>query len=350
MRYESAALLIVFSFGAFLLFFPNFGPASLKLIEVRDVDPYTFFSSFYISHICGILLSAMLLDRVRGRVKLAKGVAALLVVLSALTFAAPLAILAVGFAAGIFVVVMGSFLARFVEPWKRGRVFALGASLANLYLFLAGSVESLKALLAFAVLPLLLMAAAPEVEFEVRRAEVNMDFLKFFFPVFIFYLLGGIMYADMEPVFRESGIEVHVLFYAVAILLAGYLYDTVGRKPVSMAGVLLLSLSFLLFPTSLALSAYLIQSAYAFIDVFAMVVWADLSRYGSEARQYGVGMLSITSAILLGLAMSRFFSFQINTLLAVLLLLFSAFFIGTAKEPLTSPEEYARWMKGRWTQ
>ncbi len=350
MRYEAAALIFIFSFGAFLLSFPNFGPASLKLIEAKNVDPYTFFSSFYISHICGILLSALLLDRVRRRVRLAKAVAALLVVLSALTFAAPLAIVGVGFAAGVYVVAMGSFLARFVEPWKRGRVFALAASLANLYLFFAGTIESLKALLVFSVLPLLLMAAEPEVEFEVRRAEINRGFLKFFLPVFVFYLLGGIMYGDMEPVFRENGIEVHVLFYAAAILLAGYLYDTVGRKPVSVVGLLMLSLSFLLFPISLSLSAYLIQSAYAFIDVFAMVVWADLSRYGSEARQYGAGLLSITSAILLGLALSQFFSFQLNTIFAVLLLLFSAFLIGTTREPLIPPEEYARWMRGRWTQ
>ncbi len=350
MRYEAAAFIFIFSLGAFLLSFPNFGPASLRLIEVKNVDPYMFFSYFYIFHILGILLSALLLDRVGNRVRLAKAAAALLVVLSALTFAAPSAIFAVGFAAGVYVVAMGSFLARFVEPWKRGRIFALAASFANLYLFFVCTFESLELLLTISVVPLLLMMAAPEVRFEVRRDEINRSIVKFLLPVFVFYLLGGIMYGDMEPVFRENGIEVHVLFYAAAILLAGYLYDTVGRKPVSVVGMLMLSLSFLLFPISLTISAYLIQSAYAFIDVFAMVVWADLSRYGSEAMHYGAGMLSITSAILLGFALSQFFSFQLNTILAVLLLLFSAFLIGTAREPLIPPEEYARWMRGRWVQ
>ena len=89
------------------------------------------------------------------------------------------------------------------------------------------------------------------------------------------------------------------------------------------------------------------RSSYAFIDVFAMMVWADISRVGSEARQYGIGMLFITVAIYIGFILSGFFTFHLSTLLAVSLLILSAFLIGSAKEPATSPAEYMRWLVRR---
>lgn len=94
----------------------------------------------------------------------------------------------------------------------------------------------------------------------------------------MFYLLAGIMYHSMEPTFRSMGINVHVAAYILAILVSGYLYDKVGRKTISIVGILLLALSFSVFPRIPALSAYLIQSSYAFMDVFSMLIWTSRSK------------------------------------------------------------------------
>lgn len=108
------------------------------------------------------------------------------------------------------------------------------------------------------------------------------------------------MYHSMEPTFRSMNINVHVTAYIFAILASGYLYDRIGRKITSIAGILLLALSFSAFPKLPVLSAYFIQSSYAFIDVFSMLIWADLSYFGSEARHYSVGISALVLSILSG--------------------------------------------------
>ncbi len=350
LRSDVTAFILLFSYGCFLLSFPNFGPISLKIIEANEINPYAFFSLFYIFHIAGIIFSAVLLDGIKERIKLIKIIVMLLILSSFLILKVYYIISLIGFLMGVVVVSMGSFLARFVEPWKRGKIFALAASLANIYLycfFIRGSFESIKLLISLSLAPFFLIFLLSNVSFEIKASRINRNFAYFSIPVFVFYLLGGIMYGAMEPVFRREGISVHVLFYAAAIVLAGYLYDAIGRRIVSIFGLLTLSLSFLMFPENLSLSAYLIQLSYAFIDVFAMLIWADISNFGSEARQYGIGMLFITLPIFLGFTITQFFTFQINTILAVSLLIISAFLIGTTKEPLISPKDYIRWISRR---
>ncbi len=350
LRNNIVGFIFIFSYACFLLSLPNFGPVSLKIIELRNVDPYIYFSLFYIFHISGIASSAFFLDKIENRIKLAKIITLLIIVFSFLLpydyrFIAP-----IGFLMGILIVIIGSFIARFVEPWKRGRIFAFGASLSNIYFFYFfyyKILENLKMLIFLSILPFVLFYILPSVNFEKRQSNINRSFINFAIPIFVFYMLGGLMYGIMEPAFREKGISVHVLFYASAIILAGYLYDAVGRRIVSILGLLMLSASFLIFPENLLLSAYLIQLSYAFIDVFAMIIWTDISNFGSEARQYSLGMLFITTPIFLGFVITKFISFHLNTLLAIMLLILSAFIIGTTKEPIISPKDYIRWISRR---
>ena len=67
------------------------------------------------------------------------------------------------------------------------------------------------------------------------------------------------MYGVMEVAFREAGIIIHVLFYATIILLAGFIYDRIGRRSVAVIGLMAITASLLLFPSRLTYSAYLIQ-------------------------------------------------------------------------------------------
>lgn len=349
MRSEVAGSLIAFSYGSFLLTFPNFGPVSLRIIEATNTPPYLFFSQFYVFHILGIALSAILLDRVSERIRLLKIVTLILIISAFTALLNYAAIMVIGFLMGIFVVILGTYFARFVEPWKRGRTFALGAFLSNVYLFLLTELTSLslQALVTLSVIPLLLVFLIPGQDFEGRKSGINGRLVLFALPVFVFYLVGGVMYGIMEVAFRNAGISTHILFYAITILLAGIIYDRVGRKAVAIVGLIALSLSLLLFPSALVYSAHLIQSSYAFVDVFAMMVWADLSNFGAEARQYGIGMLFVTVPVYLGYVLSNLFTFQLSTTVLVILIVLSAFLIGSAGEPLVSPDEYMRWLVRR---
>lgn len=350
MRSNFAGFLLVFSYGCFLLAFPNFGPVSLKIIEKVNTSPYEFFSYFYISHITGIIFSAILLDRVVKRVKLLKLIVSLLISSSFFVVFKYQLITVIGFLMGVFVVILGSFFARFVEPWKRGRIFAVGAALSNVYFFFFlnyTTIDNLRILVLFSVLPMLTLYLLPDMTFERIPSRINRDLFYFSLPVFVFYLVGGIMYGVMEAAFREAGITIHVLFYAVIIILAGFIYDRIGRRSVALIGLVMISASLLLFPSRLHYSAYLIQSSFAFIDVFAMMVWVDIGVIGSEAKQYGIGMLFITLPIYLGFMLSNLFMFKINTFFAIILFVLSAFLVGSAKEPAPSPAEYMRWLVRR---
>ncbi len=350
MRSDLTSFLLVFSYGSFLLTFPNFGPVSLKIIETFKVSSYTFFSYFYIFHIGGIIFSLIFLDRVENRIRLLKIAVSLLIAFAFLATLSYLAVAAVGFLMGIFVVTFGSYFARFVEPWKRGRIFAVSAFMSNIYLYLFMNYveyDFLPALILVSVAPLMLIYTIPEMTFEKVQSNLNRKFVYFSLPVFVFYLIGGVMYGIMEEAFRKAGITTHILFYAVIIVFAGLIYDLIGRKSVAIAGLLAISASLLLFPSHLFYSAHLIQSSYAFVDVFGMVIWADLSRIGSEAKQYGIGMLFIVVPIYMGFILSSMFPFEMHMIIAITLLVLSAFVIGLAEEPTTTPTDYMMWVARR---
>ncbi len=304
---------------------------------------------FFVFHIGGIVFAATFFDRIKDRkiimLLLAAGIAFSTIITTVhLSF-----ISLVGFLMGIFIVAIGSFYARFVRPWYRGRVLATAAAMANLYVFyLVYVVGKLEMMVLLCILPLLLIVVADIPEFETVNSKMNHSFISFSLPVFVFYLLGGVMYGVMEPAFREAGIQTHVLFYVVFAAVSGYLYDIFSKKAVAVVGLLALCVSVLMFPENLVMSSHLIQASYAFIDVFATVIWADLSNYGSEARQYGVGLLFITTPILMGYLLSCTGLYGVNTVLVMILLLLSAFLIGVSKEPSVSVEDYLRWVSGGW--
>jgi len=161
MRIELIVFTLIFSFTAFLLSFPNFGPTALALINEHGLDARFFFTAFFIPHIAGILVAGLFVDYTVRRMRVARVVA---IGLIAATFAlniTPLAFVPViGFLLGILVVLWGSLIARMIKPWKRGKILALSAALANVFLFFMSSLDlpafHLTALSAFSITPVLL--------------------------------------------------------------------------------------------------------------------------------------------------------------------------------------------------
>jgi MFS family permease len=293
----------------------------------------------------GIAVGGVFIDRVGRRVLLAKIVSIFLILAVFLYYFGyyiPSAVVQ-GISLGIFVVTFGSLMGRIIKPWERAKTFAVGASLANMFLLWIQHSGYENVFLA--TLPLAFVFILPELRLDTAVAQsgtMNRDIVYFIFPIIVFYVLGGFMYAAMEPEFREAGINIHVLFYVLVILIAGYLYDKFGRRIVTIAGLFLLALSYVLFNRNLLLSAYLIQSSYGFLDVFSMVVWTDLSNYGSEGKHYSIGVLTIVSSIFVGYKTLIYYSlnpFDFESL-ALILILLASISLAVVKEPMLSEEEY----------
>ena len=335
------SIVLIGACQAYLLSLPLFGP--LMNLSGDSVDTYS--TTFLVTHLAGVLLGGWMVDRIERRVLTAK-IASIFLILAVFAFYFGYYILAAiiqGIFLGIAILIWGSILARSVKPWDRARTFAIGATLGNIFLLLIQYTGSNVVILA--ALPLLPVFLLPDIKFQVEEAVgINKMTFHFALPVMIFYTLGGFMYAVMEPAFRESGISTHVLFYIVVILIAGYLYDSFGRKFTSILGLVLLALSFTVFNKNMLVSAYLIQSSYGFLDVFSMIIWADLSLHGAEGKHYSIGIFAIVSSLLIGYKVVLWyhlnpFDFQS---IALLLLLFAAISIGIVKEPMLSVEEYTK--------
>ncbi len=334
----------MFSFVSFLLTFPNFGPTSFALIEDNRIDAETFFTLFFVTHVAGLLTAGSFVDGIVRRVKIAK-LSALIVVFSAVlsNFYPLVAIALIGFFLGVFADVMGSLLGG-VKPWMRGTLAALGISLANVFMFLFSfyRISTFKMTI-LSTLPLIPVLLLPEVKLsKVESKGLNSNMWRFVPPVVIFYLLAGFMYNSMEPVFREIIVSMHVLAYIVTIVIAGILYDRMGRRITTIIGLFLLGLSFALFPREPIASAYLIQSSYAFLDIFSILIWVDLAYFGTEAKHYGIGTSILVASILLGywiMNLTKLNPFDFGAISLVLLIV-SAILIASTREPMLSPDEY----------
>lgn len=348
---EVAVIVLTFSFVSFLLTFPNFGPTSFALIGEHGLDAGTFFTAFYLTHVFGLLVAGTFVDGVVCRVRVAR-LSALILVISFLlsNFFPIIAILLVGFFLGIFADVMGGLLGRVVRPWRRGIVTALGISSANVFMFLFGTfkLDALKMTI-LSALPLLLTVFLPEVKLSrVERGGINSEILRFVPPIVIFYLLAGFMYHTMEPIFRKTLSSLHVLAYIVTIVIAGALYDRIGRKIPTLLGLFLLGVSFALFPRLPVVSAYIIQSSYAFLDVFSILIWVDLAYFGTESKHYGIGTSVLVASILSGYWIMNLLNLDPFDFgfLSLLLIVLSAMLVASAKEPMMSPEDYIMRVRG----
>ena len=339
---STIVVIIIASFASYFLSFPLFGPL-LSTLPKNLLD--TYFTMYLLFNIAGALVVGLFADRIRRKVLILKCFAVLLILAVFLYYYGCylLASAVQGFVIGAHVVIWGTILARYVKPWRRAKTFAIGAAIANLFLLWVQYTGYSNIFIS--ILPLIPIFVLPEIktEVDVNVWKIDRNILNFSLPIVIFYILGGFMYAIMEPAFREAGISVHVLFYVLIILVAGYLYDKFGRRIVSITGLFLLALSCVLFSRNMLISAYLIQSSYGLIDVFSMIIWADIAKYGSEGKHYGIGFSIIIGSLLAGYKIVKIYTPSLVdiTIIALILLIIAAVSVALVKEPMVSEEEYA---------
>lgn len=128
----------------------------------------------------------------------------------------------------------------------------------------------------------------------------------------VVYIAGGFSYGGIYPSFEQyAHIDryYNVLFYLVAIIIAGIVLDEYGRKINFVLGVGLLGISFTFFIMPLSVITYFItqtflQSGWAFVNAFGWSFSWDMAERSKKDYLFPRGI----SSMLLGAAIGAFLS------------------------------------------
>jgi MFS family permease len=172
---------------------------------------------------------------------------------------------------------------------------------------------------------------------------------------FVLYFLPWIMFsavnylaAPMEPhpsIADPNLPVIQLLFMGVAAILGGIFVDSMGRKPVAIAGFALLGVGtavvgfFEFAGVALYFNAVIDGIAWGFLLVlFIMTLWGDLGQNSSSAKYYALGVMPFFLSKLLELTLGYMFE-PVNPARAVTLFSLTAFLLFLAVLPLVYAPE-----------
>jgi hypothetical protein len=119
------------------------------------------------------------------------------------------------------------------------------------------------------------------------------------------YIIAGFTYVGVYPLFSSYIIErfYNVLPFVFSAITAGIIADRKGRKYLLYIGIALLGLSFTLYSFTLNILTYfliqtLLQSGWAFLDVFVWVIAADIAVQKNNSYYYTYGIASMVASTL----------------------------------------------------
>jgi len=169
---------------------------------------------------------------------------------------------------------------------------------------------------------------------------------------FILYLLPWFMFTFIDrflrPFFGPSLLE--AIIGSVAVLIGGFLCDTIGRKKVVIYGFVMIGIAYAIvgIAPTLIVSRYL----YSLLDGFAagmlmitfiLVLWGDLSQSSTKEKYYAIGSIPLFGTNLV----PTFLSTYITLIPASAVFSVASFFLFLAVLPLiyapeTLPEKKIR--------
>ncbi len=166
------------------------------------------------------------------------------------------------------------------------------------------------------------------------------------------YLLPWVMFTFIDrllrPFFGPSLFE--AVIGSVAVLIGGFLCDTIGRKRVVVYGFVMLGVAYAIvgIAPTLEISRYLYSildgfAAGMLIITFLLTLWGDLSQSGTKEKYYAIGSLPLFATSLVPV----FSSAYIHLIPASAVFSVASFFLFMAVLPLmyapeTLPEKKIR--------
>jgi len=314
--------------------FPLFGPVLLHLfsgMKALVIEQGRFMQLFLISMLVSSACTGYLSDRVRKRAAAIwlSSVAASLVTLGCmyvakiggmLLYSVPL-----GIVSGVSIPFIGAFFSDRTSPEDRGRIIGLPIGLSFMFAFVyypgipyvshsVGTELMLVSVLCVISLATVLFRPTEEsVEKIDRKKETRpktRQIVLYAFIVFLFYWVAGILFSIFVPSIRDHLSE--TIFYLawsvpflVGALVAGYMYDSMGRSFPAIIGLATTGVSLVIFGiyglNSSWLFLMLLSVGFSFSIVFSFLVWADLAPSGRRGLFFGCGMGLTCLAMLLGL-------------------------------------------------
>lgn len=232
--------------------------------------------------------------------------------------------LVLGLVSGPFVITCASGMARTIPLHERGRMFAFSMAIANIGLYIHNAfLMHREPIIALYVSSVWLLIALLTLDFYRRQLPSSMCaesesasrstvkevnhvqglqpqrlFLSLAVLIAATSIVGGFAHGVIFPSLTLPG-DVHrfydVLPYVIMCFMGGQIADSVGRLPLANYGFLFLGLSMPAMSLLSGIPGYLvthtlIQSAYAFIDVFLWVSIADIAPKDKQSSYYGVGL------------------------------------------------------------
>jgi len=320
-----------------LLAFPQFGPIIAGYFDgfkALSIDKGKWIMLFLASMIASNLASGFLVDKTRKRVIF---ILVSTLIASALTFsfvwlnidAIFLFSILLGLAAGLSPVAWGAYFADHTLPEDRGRIMGISIGLAipsaQLFLVLGslkiGVTANLEMLIvgSWLLITFLALAFRPKEKTEeiasskVRRGPTPKQITLYAIPIFLFYLVAGILLSIVFPTIQNNiGNEIFYLIWAIPFIFgaifAGIQLDLRGRKFPTIVGLAITGVSLAVLGIMGLNSGYIciipLAIGYSFVAISSFVIWADLAPARSRGLFYGAGLGLMASAQMLGLILT----------------------------------------------
>ncbi len=258
-------------------------------------------------------------------------------------------------------IALGSYIKMYIGVECRGTIYGLGTGIGNLIAFALYSLNDVLSLkIVMAVIGVItaiagitvLLTLEDKMWFEHRVSKPVQLFYRripsLSLGIFVFYTMAGYVTVKIYPVLSEFSSSVMaytaIVPYLVFVITAGFLVDYIGRKPIGIAGFILLSIgnTFLAIyenHPSILLSAIIplmiIRIAYSFIDVYTVVTLIDLAGRRSKGLTLSVGLIAMSTGILLGSILAGLITAsRLSVVMGTLILIASMYIISRIPETL----------------
>lgn len=230
-----------------------------------------------------------------------------------------------GIVSGVNIPLIGAFFSGRTSPEDRGRIIGLPIGLSFLFSFsyyigipfTGNSVKAeciLVSVLCLSSLATIFFRPSENVsEQENRKKEAKFktkQIIYYAVIVFLIYWVAGILFSIfipsiLEHVSKTSFYLAWSIPFLLSALLAGYMYDSMGRSFPAILGLAITGASLAIFGiyglSSNWLYLVLLSVGFSFSIIFSFLVWADLAPNDQRGLFYGCGVGLMCLAMLLGL-------------------------------------------------
>jgi MFS family permease len=322
------------SFIIWLIAFPLFGPIIKQYLEsvmVFKIERGRILEIFLFCTTLSSLLSGIIIDKT-SKQKLLIYISILTISITTFLFTLieesqifPLTVI-LGLTSGISPPSWGAHFAELTEPQERGRIMGLsiGMSILVAYAFMLSkpilaSNKLNSDLFIISIISLLSLGTIllkPK-EKEIQRVHIfrirNQHIILYLIPVFLFYLVTGILYSVIFPTI-QSKINPRVFYTVWAIpfflssIISGIFFDTRGRKFPTIIGLAITGISLgtfgILGTRSGVIPIITLAIGFSTFMVSSFILWSDISPQESRGFYNGFGFGLIWFSILVGLMFS----------------------------------------------